>query len=76
MEPLADNLRPVVIDLLKEVTQQIHPVVDKAWNEILKRRNPPLFGESRNWKAKMPSFDRTWLFWKPALACRVIEHNL
>lgn len=35
MDALADDLRPLVIDLLKEATQQIHPVIDKAWNNII-----------------------------------------
>ena len=35
METLADDLRPLVIEVLKEATQQIHAVVDRAWNEII-----------------------------------------
>lgn len=35
MEELADDLRPMVVEVFKEATQQIHPVIDKAWNEII-----------------------------------------
>ena len=35
METLADDLRPLVIDVLREATQQIHPVIDRAWNDII-----------------------------------------
>ena len=35
MDHFADDLRPLVLDVLKEATQQIHPVIDKAWNEII-----------------------------------------
>lgn len=35
METLADDLRPLVIEVLKEATQQIHPVIDRAWNVII-----------------------------------------
>lgn len=35
LESFEDDLRPLVVEVLKEATQQIHPVIDKAWNEII-----------------------------------------
>jgi hypothetical protein len=35
VEVLADDLRPLVIDIIKDATQQIQPVINKAWNEII-----------------------------------------
>jgi hypothetical protein len=35
MESVAEDLRPLVLDILKEATQQIHPIIDRAWNEII-----------------------------------------
>lgn len=35
MENMTGDLRPLVLDVLKEATQQIHPIIDRAWNEII-----------------------------------------
>jgi hypothetical protein len=35
IENMTGDLRPLVLDVLKEATQQIHPIIDRAWNEII-----------------------------------------